>query len=374
MINTIINETNQLREKYNPELKNLDNKLLIKLAREIGSKKYLQHHEGVHYFLNDIEEMLTTKQITLKNTKSYINTHDSNFIFSMFNVPYSPSMGIESIFYEKLLIHPYLENYKTNVMPVNITAESAGFNPLSIVALFPENHIDGKQDSGDKIFYFINKFVKRYHIFTHKTINNFVDPGQLQILRKADNRQIEEACVFWVWLHEYNHQHGFLPIPQYLQLKSKKVLAGLEELRVDLASMIICLENRESLGKMAELVFEFIFAERLLRYGIEGVPIPTYDALSSYIFFNYLNAHHGIILKDNIIQLSPDLPKVLRELLDEINYIESLIITSSQTSVQKQLINFANRWLYTYLHEYNSVTNYYRFIKESLIIKGEISF
>src|SRR5262249_13783486 len=142
---------------------------------------------------------------------------------------------------------------------------TAGFESRVVVALFPENHIDGVQALDDLIFYFINKFVERHKRITRKMLDAVVAPEAFPLLRGASDEDIERASCWWVRLHEYHHRQGDMPIhiPEFLRAKSLKPLAGLEELRVDVSGMLACLHNDKLPAKDASLAFQFILAERL---------------------------------------------------------------------------------------------------------------
>lgn len=364
MEQAVISETNALRTFYqNNEL--LDNGFFQNLHNSIQNTNMLIDQECTRCFLEDLGHIMNTQQLRLNCTKNYINNGTGNFIFSMFKVPYAPLLGIEACFFERLHVDQFLiEKYKTNVMPVKIQVASTGFDVKLFVALFPENHIDGIQHANDSIFYFINKFVDRYFDITHKIICSIVTEESFVELKIADSSKIEKAAIHWVWLHEYHHHAGFLPLPQYLRLKSKKILAGLEELRVDLCSMILCLEDKALFGNSTNFVFQFILAERLLRYAIEGIPSTTYDAVSSYILFNFLIKNNGICIKDTKIYVNSNIADVLVSLLDQINHIESHILKESEYVVQDRLLSFAN----IYLRYYGDYTiNYFNYIKNSLM-------
>ena len=280
----------------------------------------------------------------------------------MFHVPYAPKLSIESFFFERLMISKSLtDQYHTNVVPVNIKTHSQGFNFKLTVAIFPENHLDGIQYNTDKIFYFINRFVDRYFNITHKVINNIVVCDSFNELKRGGYIEVEKAALHWVWLHEYFHHQGSLPLPKYLRLKSKKQLAGLEELRVDLCSMIACLDDSKLCGEFAKFTYQFILAERLLRYGVEGSTIITYDALSSYLFFNFLLKHDAININNDKIRINKNIVSVLKMLLHDIENIEANILNNNELSVQDQLLTFANTYLTLYG---DSTINYFKRIRQ----------
>lgn len=371
----IISEVNKLRVTYNKEIKNLNNETLKKLSKDIRKNKILNNLKCSQYLLDDIECMIVDNSLNLNKTKLHINASECNFIFSIFNAPYTPSLGVEAFYFEKIQVDEVLHKYQTNVLPILIKEASKGFFSAHTVALFPENHISGEQLIGDKIFYFVNKFALRHANTTQKILKKMVTSSSFNKLKAISYQEIESAVVYWVWLHEYHHQtQGFLPIPKYLKLKSIKILAGLEELRVDLGSMLLCVESYSTMGNMSEFVFQFILSERLLRYGTDGVQFningsenPSYDALSSYMFFNYLIENNGISIQNNKIHLNDNLINVLKELLQKIYAIEALISTKSETEVKEELLNFSHKLLCSKNEKLISANIYYKYLRHTIL-------
>jgi hypothetical protein len=154
---------------------------------------------------------------------------------------------------------------------------------------------------------------------------------------------MEKASTYWVWLHEYHHRQGHMPISKYLKIKSLKPLAGLEECRVDVSAMLVCLNDKSLPAHDAALAYEFILSERLLRYSVQGVK-PNYDAISSQLLFNYLLENRGLSLRKGIIHLESNLPLVLAAFLEEINKIESFIHQEEAKTVQQRLLVFTKKY------------------------------
>ena len=283
----------------------------------------------------------------------------------MFNASYFPELRIEACFYEKLKVNPVLKaKYETNVRAVNIKKATEGFYSKTVVALFPENHIGGIQLKSDSIYYFINKFVDRFFNITQKMVSKVVEDDFFKALSLASNSEISEAAVYWVWLHEFHHRQGFLPIPEYLRIKTIKPLAGLEEMRVDVASIITCMEDGDLPRKQAEFVSKFIFAERLLRYSIEGAINPNYDAIASQLLFCFLQQHGGIVVKGMSISITKNWFHVLKKLALTIEAIEAGIEQKSEEKVQQELLNFTKQYtnFNTTSQEFNHI-QYFKKIK-----------
>lgn len=339
---------------------------LKQLSRKLRASRALRQQPAVQAFLDDLEVFVPGKR--LEATKEHINTRRDNHIFSLFSASYFPKLSLDSLTYETLPTNSYLaERYASNTMPVNITGKTTGFGSRVVVALFPENHIDGIQEPDDLIFYFINKFVTRHNRITRKLIDEVMEPGSFPLIQGAPDLTVEQASSWWVRLHEYHHRQGDMPIPEFLPVKTMKPLAGLEELRVDVSGMLACLHDAELPREPAQEAYEYILAERLLRYAVEGIPRPNYDAVASQLLFNYLESHDGIRLIEGRIHLTPKLPAVLNDFLTEIQAIESRIHHEPAETVKQQLLDFTNRYT-----DYDAEARDYRHIPYFAEVKNRL--
>ncbi|MEV4945521.1 DUF6421 family protein [Streptomyces sp. NPDC053755] len=346
-IKAVIDEVNEIRRRIVPGTDVTGPVFLAELLRHLEESEHLRHQPAAQAFMDDLREDLREglAERRLSRTKEHINIERDRHLFSLFNASYFPRLSLDYLTYETLPTHPHLaRRYGSNTMPVNITACSDGFASRVVVALFPENHIDGRQDPDDLIFYFIDKFVERHNRVTRKMIDEVMAPGSFPLVQGADDDLVEAASSWWVRLHEYHHRQGDMPIPDYLHAKKLKPLAGLEELRVDVSSMLVCLNDPELPAEEARRAYEYMLAERLLRYAVEGIPRPNYDAVASQLLFNYLSRHGGIALREQKIHLRPELPDVLAAFLGEIQAVERRIHTASVAEVKTGLLDFTNRY------------------------------
>ncbi|MGW2048373.1 DUF6421 family protein [Streptomyces sp. NPDC001858] len=344
VIDQVIDEVNELREKIKGSRGSFrDQSFLDQLAQHIADAPHLSRQPIAKALVEDLRNY--SSEPRLASVKAHVNEERDHRLFSLFDASYFPSLSLEYLTYETLPTNPYLATrYASNTMPVNITAASKGFESRVVVALFPENHIDGLQHGDDLIFYFIDKFVERHNRITRKMIDAVMEEGSFPLLQGVDDRTVEQASSWWVRLHEYHHRQGDMPIPDFLSVKKLKPLAGLEELRVDVSAMLVCLNDAELPAHEARLAYEYILSERLLRYAVEGIPRPNYDAVASQLLFNYLSDHGGIELRDEVIRLHDELPAVLAEFLGEIQRIERQIHTAPVEEVQRSLLAFTNRY------------------------------
>jgi Family of unknown function (DUF6421) len=345
MSESLVRETNQLKRALGPRSMFAKVEFLHDLAANLKQTTALRRQPIVECFIEDV--MASSDTIQLSNTKAHINEHRDTQIFSLFDVSYFPTLSLDFLSYRPLHLieDDFANRFRGNTNPVVIEHMSEGFHDRVVVALFPENHVDNMQGADDAIFYFIDKFIERHNRITRKLLDSIVDQSALRLVRSATQDEIAQASSDWVWLHEHFHHQGDMPLPDYLELKAnKKPLAGLEELRVDVTGMLTCLGNCGLSERSAQQTYQFILSERLLRYAVEGIPVPNYDAVASQLLFNYLKEHSGISIERGMIHLAPDLPDVLARFLNEIRSIEALIHRQSPAQVEAQLLAFVNQY------------------------------
>ncbi|MEU7996356.1 DUF6421 family protein [Micromonospora sp. NPDC049060] len=338
----VVNEVNELRARYQRETEPGSPEALRRLAGWIADSASLGAQPAARALVEDLSGAHDTPQLTA--TKRHINSRADNTLLSVFSAAYFPSLGLDYLEYEPIPSDPVLvERYPSPTMPVNLLRHSAGFDSRVVVALFPENHIDGRQEPDDLIFYFIDKFVTR-HGLTRRLIDAAMVPGSFPLLTGVDDSGVERAAGSWVRLHEFHHRTGSMPIPQFLSAKSYKPLAGLEEMRVDVKSMLVCLDDADIDRELAALTFEFVLAERLLRYSVEGIPKPNYDAIASQLLFNYLREQGALTIDEGRIRLLPSLPEALSTLVTEITELEDVVLTEGVEAARAGLIDFTRRY------------------------------
>lgn len=355
-MDSVFAEVDALRKGLPERASYRDEETLRELARRIEGTRYLSRQPIARSLVEDLRSF--TPGGRLRATKEHINGRRDGHIFSLFDASYFPKLSLDYLTYEELPADPHLaEHYASNTAPVRITGRSAGFRSRVVVALFPENHIDGFQDPDDLIFYFIDKFVERHNRITRGMIGEVMAEGSFPLIQGAPDAVVEQASSWWVRLHEYHHRQGDMPIPDFLDAKKYKPLAGLEELRVDVSAMLALLGDEKLPRREAHTAYEYILSERLLRYAVEGIPRPNYDAVASQLLFGYLERHGGIRVEDAVISLAPELPEVLERFLGEIHAIESHIHQEPVADVRKRLIAFTDQYT-----DYDPVARDYRYV------------
>jgi hypothetical protein len=337
-----------------------------RLIKELCGSPVLRREPIVEALIDDLRDF--NNRPLLARTKRHVNEQRDDRVISAFDVSYFPSLSFDGLIYRELPPDDHLAaRYPSPATSVVIESMSEGFQPRPVVALFPENHIDGSQRPGDRILYFADKFVERHMRLTPRLIAATAAPLTFARVRAASWEECERAISWWMHLHEYHHRVGDLPLPDYLGLKNLKPLAGLEETRVDVHSMLACLDDSALPREDALFVYEFILAERLLRYAVEGDPRPNYDGVASQLLFNYLREAGGIHLRGDEIHLDRSLPDALAAFLAEIATIEARIRSEPPEAVQRALVEFTNR----YTH-YDATIGDYRHLPYFAKVKEEV--
>lgn len=342
-MSSVLAEVNALRQELGDRSELRSEEHLRHLADRLEGSGELRRQPLTAALIEDLRSF--TPGSRFDATKSHINERRDNHIFSLFHASYFPSLSLDYLTYEELPADPHLvERYASPTMPVTVTGCSEGFTSRTVVALFPENHVDGIQQPGDLVFYFIDKFVERHNRITRKMIDAVMEKDSFPLIHGADDLKIQQASSWWVRLHEYHHRQGDMPIPEFLPAKKYKPLAGLEELRVDVSAMLALLHDDRLPREQAHTAYEYILAERLLRYAVEGIPRPNYDAVASQLLFGYLREHRGIRVHNETIGLTSSVAEVLARFLGEIQRLESKIHEEPVGEVRKRLLELTNSY------------------------------
>jgi len=362
----VIAEIDTLRQNVRVGSVPTDNRHLNEVRTLLENSAHVRREVAGECLIEDLRTFEHTRY--LSHTKAHINSQNDRMIISLFSSRYYPSLSLDCLEYRCIDgDNAVAAAYPSKAVAVAIQNRSAGFGDRVVVALFPENHIDATQHSDDLIFYFVDKFVERHRRITSVLLRKIVSDQSFCLIRNLCDREVELASATWVRLHEYHHHTGPMPIPEYLMFKRPKPLAGLEELRVDILAMLCCLQREGIPSPLAEMTFEFILSERLLRYSIEGIPEPNYDAVASQFLFNFLREHGGIELKGKLIRILPELPNVLRALLDCIRGLETLVKEIGPPQVQQELLKLIRTYT-----SFDEATRRYRHIEYFKEVKDKL--
>jgi anti-sigma regulatory factor (Ser/Thr protein kinase) len=278
-----------------------------------------------------------------EENKSLINSARFDEFYGLFDAKYFPSLALDGVQFKRIPLPHYDGlDFDSPVVPVNTVACTAGFESPVVVALFPENHLNGHQETQDSIFYFIDKFVSRHLRRTRPILDHFVHADTLQLVHTLAREGLEDSCVHWVWLHEHFHRVGPAPVPEYLQMKSYRPHAGLEECRVDMLAICAINDCEAIPSEKVAVMTEFILAERLLRYSVEGIPTPNYDAIGSQVLVNYLRREGHLVIDNGKLRLLPTHLDGVRSFVERIHSIEAGVASAPVADVQARLLEFVN--------------------------------
>lgn len=185
----------------------------------------------------------------------------TNCIKGNFKSTYVTSLGNDSFKFDLMSASPVVEALReSNTYPVRIYDYTKGFEDNEIVAIFPEFFNLKKVTSKSPVFFFITRFRNRHLRYTRPTIANI---SFFHSLVELNDKEVDQLVTDWVVLHEHFHQMGSLPLFQNLKLKSSSLCAAVEELKVDLMSILFCLNHHNS--NLTNL-YKYILSERYYCY------------------------------------------------------------------------------------------------------------
>ena len=285
-------------------------------------------------------------------TRNCIDARESNFIIGAFDNPYNQKMGLDCIICNQLGPDAaFREKHPGKFSRViEIVGSTEGFNFNSSVALFAEHYVtDEPVRPENKASYFVDRFVVRYDKITRNILARCIDPNSLLLARNASADTILRACCVWLHLHEYCHRLGNMPLPEFLDFKTPRNAASIEELRVDVLTVIFCFELAEEGHPLAAHFGEIIFTERCFRYAIQYDINENYDARGSAVLFNYL-VKEEVIRRNSAGLLEVDhshLLSTLRKIIREIDTLELTLRSASRdrnVDAKKQLVRSYLAW------------------------------
>ncbi|MFJ7732549.1 DUF6421 family protein [Lysinibacillus sp. NPDC097231] len=347
-MDTIISITGQIRDNLKSNVKPKEDDV-FNLISEIKQLEGIVSKDLIRAFTEEtISFLIEGNEPDYSKTREYINTVDTeiSFIAGMFNSPYNPLFGFECILYKKHEVNSSITSHYPSsvVLPVTVLGCTDGFKETMNVSLFPEFFVASAPIKNEhKVFYFTNRFEKRNHLITKPILNQLTTASTFKVLKSASDEEIQEACIAWVYLHEYHHRTGVLPIPEYLNIKGSRAAASLEELRVDLHSIIACIDLYINKKLEKGLLFaELIFAERLLRYPIQIDPHINFDSRASQFFYSFLNdvgtkVFDGTEIHIDVIELREELEKIV----NYIDMFERQISRLETAEAKKQIDNLS---------------------------------
>lgn len=285
-------------------------------------------------------------------TRDCIDARESDFIIGVFDNPYNQKMGLDCIICNSLAPDAgFREKHPGKFSRViEIVASTEGFNVNSSVALFAEHYVTHEPVRPEnKASYFVDRFVVRYNKITQNILGRCISANSLTLARNASSDMILRACCVWLHMHEYCHRLGNMPLPEFLDFKTPRNAAAIEELRVDVLTVIFCFELAEQGHPLAAHFGEIIFTERCFRYAIQYDINENYDARGSAVLFNYL-VEKQVIRRNSAGLLEVDHSRLLsslRRIIQEIDTLELTLRSESRdrnVDAKKQLVQSYLAW------------------------------
>lgn len=347
----------QVKDKLKDQLDAEQKQKLINLSnhfKHLITKHYFQARDGSPDYLTRHQEIFNqiiedSRIGDFQRTRKLFALIKPNFLLSFFQIPYNKDLkkeSLELITFEERPIDPELrKHYPSEAVSVQNLKTSPGFSNEIAVALFPENFLvrnKADKDAPDcKAYYLIEKFITRMFKYTFPVIDKNVESKDFfKPLLRAKREALREAVSSWLSTHEYFHSQG--PLPRVFRgdrkdpnninkvysyyLKDTAETGALEELRVDLNGILETGSAKLAFGdENGNIAAALVFSERLLRYPLQEDPSKNFDAISSHILLNFLEANDALTIDDQqgIIRLKDNETirsglKALKNTVDEL--------------------------------------------------------
>ena len=285
-----------------PDIKNGISSAYLSLLRK--KLKPFTKFRTIEIFLKDCEKSVSGT-LDFSETRDYVFDMKEPIVISVFKAPYNQSLVFDAMIYEIQQPDAHLaEKYRSSMAnTINVKACTFGFDQYpTCVALFPENFVAGKKVKNEfSVFYFVNVFIRRFEEFGRPILKKYVSQKSFWRLKRLSQKVLLKSFATWFYLHEYHHGTGHLPLGDYFKVKNTKTTAAVEELRVDVLSILACLESAQAGYTDAYFYAELILFERLLRYSAHSFPEENYDARSSLMFLKFLEEQNAVSVDNNLV-------------------------------------------------------------------------
>jgi len=129
-----------------------------------------------------------------------------------------------------------------------------------------------------------------------------------------------------------------MPLPKYLDFKTHRDAASIEELRVDVLTVLACYEMSLRGHPHAAAYAEIVFTERCFRYAVQYDINQNYDARGCAILFNWLISLGAIKDRSNrlVIAPLPELAAALRHIISAIDGLEETLADKDRATNVEQ--------------------------------------
>lgn len=198
---------------------------------------------------------------------------------------------------------------------------TSGFSEGNCLVFFPENiKSNHKDEIQTYAVFFFNKFHSIYNQITVPSVKSLVASPQLHS-SQLNKRDAYVARCIWGYLHDYFHHCGAKPFDENVYLKTRWAVGVLEEIKVDMQTLKVCLEQKIPFSKE---ISEFILYERLVRYPQEADYSNNFDSATGFTLLSWFERYSAVKVLTNTIEIDwKQLLKVIPIIVNTIEDIES---------------------------------------------------
>lgn len=224
----------------------------------------------------------------------------------------------------------YLELYRRYPHPSNICqsshllAGSSGLVRGNNIVFFPENiKASTPVERQRYAIFFFNKFRRIFNEITLPAVSAATRELEIANPTGDDPRACYKARCVWGYLHDYFHHQGPRPFDTQVTIKTRWTTGLLEEIKVDLQSLLACTHDDVVDGKA---VAEFILLDRAFRYPLEPDWDRNFDSGTGLILLARLIEAGAASLTDTgRVRLDPNrLTGAAEDFIQEIEALERL--------------------------------------------------
>lgn len=302
--------------------------------------------------LSLIKDELANKSGNSRYLQNLINSRSEDLV-GVFDCPYHPYLLLEYTKIKDVLPTIIIDSKFSNIRCVKQIESTVGIGNEQVVAIFPENFRSITASGEHPVFYFVDKFAKRHLKYTRPLLRSFQNEPLFRPLNSLSENKIGELISNWVNIHEASHRTGVMPIPKYLNEKSNRFTAAIEELRADLITINKCLSYGIDEQTDEYLTGLYVLAERLLAYPLFRKRT-NFDAISSIIMWKFLN-------EENVFETNIAIHKMKSSIENLISFISKLEVEAlgqrTMESRKAKLMNLTVQYLGSYDEEFQKYKN-----------------
>lgn len=241
----------------------------------------------------------------------------------------------------------YVDLYERFPHPANIcqsshlVAGSRGLLEGNNIVFFPENiQAATPVDRQRYAVFFFNKFHRIFNEITLPAARRATSGIGIANPTAPDPRACYKARCVWGYLHDYFHHQGPRPFNRHVSIKTRWFTGLLEEIKVDLQSLLACRAGRIPDG---DAVAEFILLDRAFRYPLEPDWYRNFDSGTGLILLAMLKEHRALRrLADGRFEIDPvALESAARRFIGQVEAIEqeddAIYLTRAKDLVRRYL-------------------------------------